>query len=521
MELESHLIKQTREKSRSFSQITLDDDYIVKDNKPDVIKIIHTSGTIVFDETRIASQSVWVNGKLEFRVLYRSDNENSKLEMLNGAILFQEKMVMEGVTEIDPIRVCGELEDLSVGLINSRKLSIRAVLNLKAVVEEQVQEEIASGLQKDAGCQKKICDRELLSVVAAEKDIIRFHNEINLPNAKPNIKNILWHDVSERGIEYTLQNGKLHLQGDIYVGVLYTGEEDDRIQWLENTLSFASDVAIPDMQEDNAQILWVKLRPESIDVEARNDYDGEPRCIGVDATFAVEYKVWNEKKLPVLLDAYAIDQELSLKKEKCISMCFQMKNEAKVRLTDTVVLDTNQEKILQICSCMGKITIDRVTPGENGLRFEGVVTVHILYLTSDDHMPIAHMETLLPFEQLVETNQMQADTWYDYSTMLDLLQVNLLDSSEYEVKVTFRIAVLVFSENCFEKIAGIEEKPLDMHMLTEQPGMVGYIVQENEELWDIAKRYHTTMDDIAATNHLKVQSVRPGTKLIIVKNVRV
>ena len=50
---------------------------------------------------------------------------------------------------------------------------------------------------------------------------------------------------------------------------------------------------------------------------------------------------------------------------------------------------------------------------------------------------------------------------------------------------------------------------------------VGYIVQEKEELWDIAKRYHTTMDEIAETNNRKIASIRPGTKLIIVKKISV
>ena len=60
-----------------------------------------------------------------------------------------------------------------------------------------------------------------------------------------------------------------------------------------------------------------------------------------------------------------------------------------------------------------------------------------------------------------------------------------------------------------------------MEELTAQPGLVGYIVQEKEELWDIAKRYHTTMDEIAETNNRKIASIRPGTKLIIVKKISV
>ena len=53
---------------------------------------------------------------------------------------------------------------------------------------------------------------------------------------------------------------------------------------------------------------------------------------------------------------------------------------------------------------------------------------------------------MLPFEQLVEVTGMQADTWFDYTAGMDMVTVNLLDSSEFEVKTAFRIAVLAFSE---------------------------------------------------------------------------
>ena len=37
-------------------------------------------------------------------------------------------------------------------------------------------------------------------------------------------------------------------------------------------------------------------------------------------------------------------------------------------------------------------------------------------------------------------------------------------------------------------ITGIKEEPLDLKQLQELPGIVGYIVQEKDSLWDIAKK---------------------------------
>ena len=68
-------------------------------------------------------------------------------------------------------------------------------------------------------------------------------------------------------------------------------------------------------------------------------------------------------------------------------------------------------------------------------------------------------------------------------------------------------------------ITGVKEEPLDLKALQALPGIAGYIVQEGDSLWDIAKKFHTTIDTIIATNGLTDKSVKPGDRLILVKEL--
>ena len=58
MELKRQLFRQNLLRSRAFTQITLDDDCIVKDNKPDLLNIIHTRGSVIFEDVKVSSQTV-------------------------------------------------------------------------------------------------------------------------------------------------------------------------------------------------------------------------------------------------------------------------------------------------------------------------------------------------------------------------------------------------------------------------------------------------------------------------------
>ena len=109
--------------------------------------------------------------------------------------------------------------------------------------------------------------------------------------------------------------------------------------------------------------------------------------------------------------------------------------------------------------------------------------------------------------------------WYDLQTDVQQLQVNLLDGMEYEVKATVNISVIAFQDIRVEKILTAEEVPLDMEVIQNQPGFVGYVVQENESLWDIAKNYHTTVEHIMKTNNLREEELPRGSKIMIVKEI--
>ena len=66
MELNKHICTQLIENEKAFMQLTLDDDYIVRDNKPDVVRNIYSKGNVVLEDIKMGNQVVWLTGKLHF-----------------------------------------------------------------------------------------------------------------------------------------------------------------------------------------------------------------------------------------------------------------------------------------------------------------------------------------------------------------------------------------------------------------------------------------------------------------------
>jgi hypothetical protein len=516
VELKNSTIRQNSIKSRAQSQITLDNDSIVSDRKPDVVRIIHTEGALYFEEVRVASGMAVANGRLKFTVLYRG-GEN-QLESLEDEIRFTEKLYLDEIDELDPVKLGGRLEDLNITAINSRKLAVRAVIGINAVCEQQTEKELVSGIEADASVQQKKEKRKMLLLDFAGRDLLRVHREFSLPAASPNIGYIIYRHVEIRKKESVGMGESLQLTGEAAVSVLYRSAEGTD-EWFETAVPFAEN--IDTRIEGDEPLFWVKSELSDWELEVIGDGDGEPRSFAMDIVFDVDIKIWNEEEKEILTDVYALDRTLKPKLVPMESRKLLVKNEAQLGIRRQMSLPDDAERILQICTCQGNTAVDFVEKQKNALEVEGILNVHILYATPDDSFPVSHVCEQIPFAQRVDVPGLDSETeelGWEVEPQIIQLAVNLLDQEHYEIRATLLLSTLVLKKESFFSIEEIEEEPFDAESLSRQPGITGYRVKD-ETLWDIAKEFTTTGEQIMEINSLASPELAAGQKLVIVRGL--
>ena len=77
--------------------------------------------------------------------------------------------------------------------------------------------------------------------------------------------------------------------------------------------------------------------------------------------------------------------------------------------------------------------------------------------------------------------------------------------------------VFLRKEEIVPNIQNITVEPLDMEKASKAPGIVGYVVKEGDNLWNLAKKYSTTMDGIKEVNNLSDDRLKAGDKILIFK----
>ena len=246
MELIKKTIYMNRLKGKTVTQITLDDDRNVPDTKADIDYIIQEQGDVKLDDCRVMGDRAGLRGKLAFHILYQTPVQGA-VDSLNGEIIFDELVNINGLEELDQVQVQWDIEDLSADMVNSRKVSIKAVVTFTIFVQQIYDEQTAVDAEGELNldCMKKSV--EAAQIAMQKRDTYRVKEEAELPASKPNIREVLWSSVQPRAVETRPMDGSISLRGELLVFCMYSGEEEHiPVQWLERSVPFSGTIDLPD-----------------------------------------------------------------------------------------------------------------------------------------------------------------------------------------------------------------------------------------------------------------------------------
>lgn len=516
MELRKESVQMLHVKSRATSQVTFDADYNVPDAKPDMGRLIQSKGDIVMDEVRLSEGKAFISGNLNADVLYVGE-EDQKVCSLAAKLPFDETLNLEGIAGGDKMCLKWEIEDLSVHMIHSRKLNIKAIVTFYAVVDEMTGIQLPVEISED-GISVKKKKVQLMSLMVHKKDTLRIKDEVTLASNKPNIDMLLWNTIEVRGLDLRLEDNMIKARGELAVFVLYSGEDEENpLQWVEYVLPFNTELDCTGCTADMIPNIAASVMHQSIEVKP--DADGEERVLSVDVVLELDMKLYREEEHDVIMDAYTPFRQYQSKGRPEMLESLLIRNFSRCRLSDRVTIRETQGKILQICHSQGEVKVDKTQVVSDGIQVDGILRLKVLYIVGNDDMPFYSAETVIPFSHIVEAQGISKDSVCYLHSELEQLSTTMADSNELEIRATIGVNVLVLQ--CIEEfiLDKMEEAPLDQGKIRSLPGITVYIVQPEDTLWDIAKRFYTTTEEISSMNELENEEISSGMPLLLVKKV--
>ncbi len=513
MELIRKPIHYTQEGKRTFDQFYLDEDYNVPDAKDDVQQIIQGNGIVKIEDIKLVENYIRISGKLYFQILYVTASGDPQPAVLEGKIPFEEMVYTEG-GEMENYFIQNIRVEFTSTLVHSRKLSIRAMIEMEIGREKLEDEETTVDIDSSVPIFKKMKNVNLLELHTTKRDTYRIKEEITLPGTKESIGQLLLTNVGSRKLEVRLGQDEMLLKGELLIFCMYRSE-DGKTDWIEQSVPYEGRIDCGGTEE--GMYYYVHNNLEDTLVDVRMDEDGEMRVLGIEGTLNLRMNIYQEEEVQLLEDMYSLEQNCNFETRDAVYEELLVQNYSKCKVSERLSLPELKDDVLQICHSDGSVQLDHMELTDEGIQIEGILHISFLYLKADDAMPFGGWQGIMPFSYLLECPEMVPDVRYNTSYHVEQLSVNLAGSEAVEVKAVLAFDTFMRKPVHMKVITDVELTPVSMAEMEQRPGIVGYIVKDGDELWNLAKTYMTTMDGLKEVNGLESDSLKPGDKLLIFK----
>ena len=227
--------------------------------------------------------------------------------------------------------------------------------------------------------------------------------------------------------------------------------------------------------------------------------------------------IYEEEKMELLADMYSLEQKCDFTTREAVYEELLMQNHSKCKIAERLELPELKDNVLQICHSEGNIQMEHIERTEEGLQIEGILHLSFLYLRADDSTPFASWQGMVPFSYLLECPDIPEDVRYHMSYHVEQLLVTLAGSEAVEVRAVLAFDAFLRRPVTTQVITEAELSAVPVDEMENRPGIVGYIVKSGDELWDLAKKYMTTVEGIREVNELETDAIKLGDKLLIFK----
>ena len=481
---------------------------IVPDYCPDIARIIDVRACLLQRGYSLAEGRLTVSGSIRLTLLYLSEDTQG-LQSLEYTLPFEhtpddkfpdgcENASVEG-------RVCGA----EARLLNPRKLFTRLdiIWRVTPYCREEV---IACGeiVEQSAYAIQTLCGRLDASLIlsVSEKDFV-FSDELTISGGREPIRELLSTKVALRVTESKSVGSKVVVKGIACLSLLYTTESGELCNYAEE-LPFSQLLDGVAEGEGESSVATV-LNLSGCEIHTVGE-SGGTRTIGIKLSLHAFVTVRCEQTVCCITDLYSTSYDLE--PELARIELYQKPRFTTVTQSVREQLDTGTEvrSVLNADVCFGSVEIRQ--NGSAALRAAATVTA--LYL-DDAGVP-------MKVERRIEISA-ETEVSDNVRAMIDEVCAGDITASinangvELRFPAEFRITCMeTLSCDCLTSLhASLPESGE-----TDVPALVLRALDEGQSLWDVAKRYRTTVEEIISANELAENAALEAGRLLLIPRKR-
>lgn len=490
----NHIIAQKTE------TVIVEGDSIIPDIKPDILNAISTSGTICIYKKEINEGKVRLDGCIDTYVMYLADDENNSIRGVNVNLDFTQVIDVPNAMPEMNLDTEVKLKNIECKVINGRKIGIKAFLeiNIKVTTNEDI--DIINNVNLK-GIQMLNKNLKINSLIGRGSTKVYAKDTLVIDNID-NLAEIMKADLHISNKDVKISYNKILAKADLNVRLLYL-TDDNRMNTVESVIPVMGFIDIPDVTEEN--VCNTKYEIKNVVIKPNN---AEDHSVYVEVEIEIYCEVYRNQEINIIQDLYSPTMNIMFtqKQIKIMQRKENVQSTCNIREKQTIP-ELAGNKIYDVTT---NVDITKQTVLNDRILYEGEVTLNYIFNSSNG---VDTKKIVVPFNFNVDFPGVNQNS--NIETNIEMGAQDFVitsdDSIDVKIDIIFNVTMAKSAEiNIIDDIKEEENRSACTCSL------VIYYVKDGDTLWKIAKKFGSTVEEIARINGIEnVDKLNVGQQLFI------
>lgn len=478
-------------------------DCIIPDIKPDILNVISTSGNICVYKKEIMEGKVRIDGGIDVYIMYLADSDRSNVRSINTTINFSHTINMDKVKPGMNLDSKFTLKSIDCKVLNGRKINIKSIIDGAFKVSSNEKIEFIKQVDNVKNLQILNENIQVNSILGMGNTKVYAKDTITIDTAD-NLTDIMKANVRVINKEIKTSYNKVLAKADTAINILYL-TEDNRLNEVKTQIPIMGFIDMQDVSDENLcdtnyEIKNIIIKPNGMDEHS----------IYVEVEIEIGCSVYENRVLDLIQDLYSPYEEIKA-------------NNRNIQVMQ------NRQNIQSICNIREKQSIEELQGHQlynvevipivikesklnDKIVYEGELELKLLF-SANNSSGLDIKVQKLPFSHTVDIASIPQNAVIN--TNLEIVTQDFLIMPDNTVEM--KIDVMFNADISKPKNVNVIDEITIEELQKEDPySIVVYFVKTGDSLWKIAKKFKSTVKDIAAVNDIvDVDKIAVGQQLYI------
>ena len=484
---------------------SLDADINLPDYCPEIQRILKCS--VIPNVTSVQNNSgrITADAVAVVRILYLG--ENGKLSSYEQNYPLQKFVESGKINSDSAIDVRIKTDYANCRAVNPRRVDIRAMMTFVFKAVNKREENLLCSAE-GAGIQTVCEENTVASLCALSERTFSLSEVVEINNEKPAVSQIINISACATTDEIKIINNKALIKGNCNIKIYYIGDDTASVESIEHSMPISQIIEAEGLSENCKPC--IRLNINSCEAIPKADSSGNIRLIDFNARISAFTSAFEDIPLSMISDAYSTDYKAE-NIYKNIEI-FTFNNSFDTSFTNKVVLESIGVSVECVMAVWCSDIKYSFTAKEDECIISGTYLANILY--KENEKIIGIIQKPVDYDFNVKMNEKADRINCIGSAQIVSCSCAVTGDSRLELKTELSASGIILACSN-KKYVGDITLTSDNKLKEENCALTIYFSERNEALWDIARKYNTTVEAIKSENDINADIVEKNCMLLI------